>query len=94
MFPSPRTQHPELGESHGNSRSVSGFLILGYLAFRKFTGHEILVEHGPLLLAGSLLLLAGIMMFTTGLLGEVLVRIYAIREIRTRGEARQPERTP
>jgi glycosyltransferase involved in cell wall biosynthesis len=68
--------------------------ILGYLAFRKFTGHEILFEHGPLLLAGSLLLLAGIIMFTTGLLGEVLMRIYAIREIRTRGEARPAERAP
>ena len=79
-----------------------GGLMMGYLAFRKFTGHEILVEHGPLMLAGSLLLLAGIMMFSTGLLGEVLMRtyfesqgrrIYAIREIRTHkppGEAEQP----
>jgi hypothetical protein len=42
---------------------------------------------------GGLLLLAGLMMFTTGLLGEVLIRtyfesqgrrIYAVREIRTR----------
>jgi len=82
--------------------SVGG-AILGYLAFRKFTGHEILVEHGPLMLAGSLLLLAGIMMFSTGLLGEVLMRtyfesqgrrIYAIREIRCRGETRQGERAP
>jgi glycosyltransferase involved in cell wall biosynthesis len=73
-----------------------GGLMMGYLAFRKFTGHEILVEHGPLMLAGSLLLLAGIMMFSTGLLGEVLMRtyfesqgrrIYAIREIRTHKQA-------
>jgi glycosyltransferase involved in cell wall biosynthesis len=72
--------------------SVGG-AILGYLAFRKFTGHEILVEHGPLMLAGSILLLAGLLMFSTGLLGEVLMRtyfesqgrrIYAIREIRTK----------
>lgn len=76
--------------------SVGG-VILAYLAVRKFTGHEILVEHGPLMLAGSLLLLAGLLMFSTGLLGEVLMRtyfetqgrrIYAIREIRCRGEAR------
>jgi glycosyltransferase involved in cell wall biosynthesis len=75
-----------------------GGLMMGYLAFRKFTGHEILVEHGPLMLAGSLLLLAGIMMFSTGLLGEVLMRtyfesqgrrIYAIREIRTHGQTRK-----
>jgi glycosyltransferase involved in cell wall biosynthesis len=78
-----------------------GGLMMGYLAFRKFTGHEILVEHGPLMLAGSLLLLAGIMMFSTGLLGEVLMRtyfesqgrrIYAIREIRTQGQAGKAER--
>jgi len=82
--------------------SVGG-AILGYLAFRKFTGHEILVEHGPLMLAGSILLLAGLLMFSTGLLGEVLMRtyfesqgrrIYAIREIRCRGETRQGERAP
>ncbi len=78
-----------------------GGLMMGYLAFRKFTGHEILVEHGPLMLAGSLLLLAGIMMFSTGLLGEVLMRtyfesqgrrIYAIREIRTHGQTRKADR--
>ena len=82
--------------------SVGG-AILGYLAFRKFTGHEILVQHGPLMLAGSILLLAGLMMFSTGLLGEVLMRtyfesqgrrIYAIREIRTQGEARRGEPLP
>lgn len=71
--------------------------ILGYLCIYKLAGHEILINHGPLLLAGSLLLLAGIMMFSTGLLGEVLMRtyfesqgrrIYAVREIRTRRERR------
>ena len=50
------------------------------------------LEHGPLMLAGGLLLLAGLMMFSTGLLGEVMIRtyfesqdrrIYAIREILT-----------
>lgn len=74
-----------------------GAVILGYLFVYKITGHEILINHGPLLLAGSLLLLAGIMMFSTGLLGEVLMRtyfesqgrrIYAVREIRTRGTRR------
>ena len=64
---------------------------------RSLTGHDIVIEHGPLMLAGGLLLLAGLMMFTTGLLGEVLIRtyfesqgrrIYAIREIRCRRERR------
>ncbi len=74
--------------------------VLGYLAVYKLTsGRNILVEHGPLMLAGGLLLLAGLMMFSTGLLGEVLIRtyfesqgrrIYAIREIRCSRERRVP----
>jgi len=79
--------------------TVVGGSVLGYLFVYKITGHEILIEHGPLLLAASLLLLAGIMMFSTGLLGEMLMRtyfesqgrrIYAIREIRTRGARSAP----
>jgi glycosyltransferase involved in cell wall biosynthesis len=74
--------------------TTAGTALLGYIGVRKLMGHEILIEHGPLMLAGSLLLLTGLMMFTTGLLGEVLIRtyfesqgrrIYAVREIRTRG---------
>jgi hypothetical protein len=56
-----------------------------------------MIEHGPLMMVGILVLLAGMMMFSTGLLGEILIRtyfesqgrrIYAVREILTRrGEA-------
>jgi len=70
-----------------------GFLMLVYCAGDKFiNGHDIVLEHGPLMMAGGLLLLAGLMMFSTGLLGEVMIRtyfesqdrrIYAIREILT-----------
>jgi len=72
-----------------------GGLILSYIAIYKLTGHEIVLEHGPLMIAGGLLLLAGLMMFSTGLLGEVMIRtyfesqdrrIYAIRQILTRQE--------
>jgi glycosyltransferase involved in cell wall biosynthesis len=72
-----------------------GTLILGTLAIHKFWGHSILEDHGALAVAGALLLLSGLMMFTTGLLGEVLMRtyfesqgrrIYAVREIRCRRE--------
>lgn len=72
-----------------------GGLILTYLLLYKLTGHEIVIQHGPLLIAGALLFLAGIMMFSTGLLGEVMTRtyfesqgrrIYAVREIRQRRE--------
>jgi len=76
-----------------------GSLILGTLAVLKLMGREVLFEHGPLMIAGGLLLLGGIMMFTTGLLGEVLMRtyfesqgrrIYAVREIRCRKEPVAP----
>lgn len=73
-----------------------GGAILSYIAVHKVaSGHDIIVEHGPLMLAGGLLLLAGLWMFSTGLLGEVLIRtyfesqgrrIYAVREILTRRE--------
>ena len=70
-----------------------GTLILIYCAGDKLiNGRHLVLEHGPLMMAGGLLLLAGLMMFTTGLLGEVMIRtyfesqdrrIYAIREILT-----------
>lgn len=70
-----------------------GSLILAYCALDKLIyGHDLVLEHGPLMMAGGLLLLAGLMMFSTGLLGEVMIRtyfesqdrrIYAIREILT-----------
>jgi glycosyltransferase involved in cell wall biosynthesis len=73
-----------------------GGIILFYLAVHKILyGHDIVDEHGPLMVAGALMLLGGIMMFCTGLIGEVLMRtyfesqgrrIYAVREIRTRRE--------
>lgn len=73
-----------------------GGVILAYLAIHKiFWQHDIIDEHGPLMVAGALLFVTGIMMFCTGLLGEVLIRtyfesqgrrIYAVREIRTRRE--------
>jgi glycosyltransferase involved in cell wall biosynthesis len=76
--------------------TVLGGGTLAYLAVEKLvTGRDIIVEHGPLMVAGALLLLAGLGMFGTGLLGEVLIRtyfesqgrrIYAVREIRCRRE--------
>lgn len=81
-----------------------GGLILLFCACKKIiAGGDIVQEHGPLMMAGGLLLLAGLMMFCTGLLGEVMIRtyfesqgrrIYAVREILTQskrgvaGEAR------
>src|SRR5271169_542066 len=80
--------------------SLGGLILLFCAAEKIITGGDIVPEHGPLMLAGGLLLLAGLMMFCTGLLGEVMIRtyfesqgrrIYAVREILTqnkRGVAR------
>jgi glycosyltransferase involved in cell wall biosynthesis len=72
-----------------------GTLVLAYILIDKLAGKDIIVEHGPLLVAGAMLWLAGLMLFSTGLIGEVLMRtyfesqgrrIYAIREVRCRRE--------
>ncbi|MBV9761978.1 MAG: glycosyltransferase family 2 protein [Acidobacteriaceae bacterium] len=69
-------------------------VLLGMLV-KKIGGQDIIAEHGPLLVAGALLWFAGLMLFSTGLIGEVLMRtyfesqgrrIYAIREVRSRRE--------
>ena len=67
---------------------------------RNYSGtRRIMVDHGPLMILGALLLLGGLMMFSTGLLGEVLMRtyfesqgrrIYAVREVRCRREPVAP----
>jgi glycosyltransferase involved in cell wall biosynthesis len=72
-----------------------GSVIMGGLAIHKLWGHGMIQDHAALAVAGALLLLGGLMMFTTGLLGEVLMRtyfesqgrrIYAVREIRCKRE--------
>jgi glycosyltransferase involved in cell wall biosynthesis len=77
------------------STSIGG-VILAVLGVEKiWTGQDLIAEHGPLLILGALALVAGLILFCTGLLGEVLTRtyfesqgrrIYAVREIRTRRE--------
>ena len=72
-----------------------GSAVLFTLIVEKLMGRDIIAEHGPLLVAGALLWIAGFLFFSTGLIGEVLMRtyfesqgrrIYAIREIRSRRE--------
>lgn len=67
-----------------------GALALGGLVVQKLRGVHVMVEHGPLLIAGAVLTLTGIQMLCTGLIGEVLMRtyfesqgraIYAVREV-------------
>jgi glycosyltransferase involved in cell wall biosynthesis len=79
--------------SIGLAGTVSGSAILIYCTLEKiFLQNDILAEHGPLILAGALLVLTGLMMFSTGLIGELVIRtyfesqnrrIYAVREILT-----------
>jgi len=51
-----------------------GFIPFLYLVFLKLTGHSI--GHRPLLIVSVMFILAGIQMFTTGIISEVLMRIY------------------
>ncbi|HML16735.1 MAG TPA: glycosyltransferase family 2 protein [Bryobacteraceae bacterium] len=80
-----------------------GGVILAWLGIEKlWTGADIIEQHGPLMMLGALALVTGVILFCTGLLGEVLTRtyfesqgrhIYAVREIRTRREA-TPDNAP
>ena len=79
--------------SLGLAGTTLGGGIMVYLAIQKLLGYEIVAAHGPLMIAGALLLLGGLMMFSTGLIGEMMMRtyfesqdrrIYAVREILTR----------
>src|SRR5579859_1932346 len=50
--------------SFGLAGTGIGGAILSYLAVRKLMGDELVMAHGPLMMAGGLLLLAGLMMFS------------------------------
>ncbi|HYA16382.1 MAG TPA: glycosyltransferase family 2 protein [Bryobacteraceae bacterium] len=88
--------------SIGLAGTVSGSAILLYCMIEKlFSQVDILQEHGPLIIAGALLLLTGLMMFSTGLIGELVIRtyfesqnrrIYAVREILTQRPQKVDER--
>jgi glycosyltransferase involved in cell wall biosynthesis len=59
----------------GLAFGAAGFLILAWLASEKiFLGHDI--GGRPLLLLGVLLALLGVQLIATGLIGELLTRIY------------------
>lgn len=86
----------------GLAGTTTGTLILGFCLIEKlFTKIDIIQEHGPLMLAGALMLLAGLMMFSTGLIGELVMRtyfesqnrrIYAVRDILTQAPHQQQPR--
>lgn len=55
-----------------------GGLIWGFIIVKKliFWGSDIFVAHGPLMMMGMLMILAGIQLFSTGLVAELLARTY------------------
>jgi len=74
-----------------------GGAILAFVGGKKIlVGGDIIEQHGPLMVLGALALVTGVVLFCTGLLGEVLTRtyyesqgrrIYAVREIRAKRES-------
>ncbi|HRZ30064.1 MAG TPA: glycosyltransferase family 2 protein [Candidatus Paceibacterota bacterium] len=69
----------------GTIFSLFGFLVLAYLSFIKiFSG--IMIGNRPVLMLGVLLVVIGIQLFSSGFLGELLIRqnnkqsLYTIRE--------------
>lgn len=56
---------------------LAGGGILGFLFLDKvFTGADIFVQHGPMLILGMLLSLFGLQFLATGLVGELMMRNY------------------
>src|SRR5580692_9819333 len=84
-----RNVNRERGESHyGISRtfrvffdtfgalsSVTGLLIAFWMLIEKFVrGRNVMDEHGPMLVFGAVLIVAGVQLIALGLLGELQVR--------------------
>jgi glycosyltransferase involved in cell wall biosynthesis len=53
-----------------------GSASLLYLLYEKLQGRPIFLEHGPMLLFAAIAILAGIQLSSTGLIGEILTRVY------------------
>ncbi len=81
----------------------SGGAILAYLFVYKLLhmDRDLVTQHGPLMMAGGLLLLAGLILFCTGIVSELLARtyfesqgrrIYAVREVRSRKDKEKAKR--
>lgn len=56
---------------------LAGFAVAGWLGVQKLIyGSHLLMQHGPLMIFGAVLFLAGLNMLAVGLLGEMQVRHY------------------
>jgi Glycosyltransferases involved in cell wall biogenesis len=57
--------------------TMTGLLIMLWMLVKKLLyGTDILEQHGPLMLLGAVLILAGVQLITSGLIGEMLSRTY------------------
>lgn len=69
----------------GSFFSISGVIILGYLTYLKLFSDE-LIGNRPILMLGVLLIVIGFQLFTSGFLGELIIRqnnnriLYTLRE--------------
>jgi glycosyltransferase involved in cell wall biosynthesis len=73
------------------SAGLGGFTLAALAIPKLWTSGDIIGEHGPLVLLSALAVVTGVVLFCTGLLGEILMRtyfesqgrrIYAVREVR------------
>lgn len=62
--------------SLGLAALAAGSGCLGFVLWKKLQGLSVFLEHGPLLLMGCVLALAGVQLVATGLIGEILIRTY------------------
>ena len=68
----------------GGLSGLAGFAILIGLLYRKVIyGVDLMKEHGPMMELGSLLIVAGLLLFATGLIGEFIARVYVGSGART-----------
>jgi len=57
--------------------TLFGMLIMFWMLIKKlFYGTDVLDQHGPLMLLGAVLILAGVQLISSGLIGEMLSRTY------------------
>ena len=61
----------------GLTSTLAGAAIMIWMLFKKIAyGVDILEQHGPLMLLGAVLILAGVQLVSAGLIGEILSRTY------------------
>ena len=58
------------------STMIGMLIMLWMLAKKLLFGMDLLAQHGPLMILGAVLILAGVQLITSGLIGEMLSRTY------------------